>query len=194
LVNEPGRVVILNGTSSSGKTTLIGEFVTRQEAAGACWLTTGIDDFIARLPASWHRTPGFDGPWADDGFRLEAAGEGRLEVRGGMRWQRLQRAYRRTVAAWAREGFDVAVDEVVLDEEAAADWREVLDGFAVLWVGVRCDPEIAVGREIARGDRVIGMAASQAEMVHNGVVYDIEVDTGHTESIDCARTIAAHVV
>ena len=58
----------------------------------------------------------------------------------------------------------------------------------MLWVGVRCDPEIA------RGDRVIGMAASQAEAVHLGVGYDIEVDTGQTESLDCARAIAARVV
>lgn len=35
-----------------------------------------------------------------------------------------------------------------------------------------------------------GMAASQAEIVHQGVVYDLEVDTSHTESLDCARTIA----
>jgi chloramphenicol 3-O phosphotransferase len=64
----------------------------------------------------------------------------------------------------------------------------------MLWVGVRCDTEIAAGREIARGDRAIGMAASQAEVVHTGVVYDIEVDTSHTESLDCARAIAARVV
>ena len=52
-------------------------------------------------------------------------------------------------------------------------------------------PEIAVGREIARGDRVIGIAASQAGAVHQGVGYDIEGNTGQTESGDCARTIAA---
>jgi chloramphenicol 3-O phosphotransferase len=55
-------------------------------------------------------------------------------------------------------------------------------------------PEIAAGREIARGNRAAGMAAAQAETVHQGVVYDIEVDTSHTESLDCARVIAARVV
>ena len=71
---------------------------------------------------------------------------------------------------------------------------QYLSGLEVLWAGVHCDPGIALGREIARGDRVKGMAASQAEMVHKGVVYDIEVDTSHAESLDCARVIAAHVV
>ena len=38
-----------------------------------------------------------------------------------------------------------------------------------------------------------GMVALQAETVHNGVRYDIEVDTTRTEALDCARTIAQHV-
>lgn len=176
-MTAPGRVVILNGTSSSGKTTLVGEFVTRQETEGACWLTTGIDDFIARLPDPWHRTPGFDGQWADDGFRLEAVGDGRLEVRGGVVWERLQRAYRRTVVAWAREGFDVVVDEVVLDDVAAADWREVLDGLAVLWVSVRCDLAVAEERERSRGNRYEGLVRGQFDVVHAHVTYDLELDT-----------------
>jgi len=40
---------------------------------------------------------------------------------------------------------------------------------------------------------VTGMAASQAQTVHKGVVYDIEVDTSHTEPLACARAIAARV-
>ncbi|MBB1244508.1 chloramphenicol phosphotransferase, partial [Streptomyces durbertensis] len=47
---------------------------------------------------------------------------------------------------------------------------------------------------VARGDRLAGMAASQAEAVHREVVYDLEVDTTDTEALDCARKIAAHVV
>lgn len=37
------------------------------------------------------------------------------------------------------------------------------------------------------------MAALQADVVHEGVIYDLEVDTTHTESLPCARTIAARV-
>jgi chloramphenicol 3-O phosphotransferase len=37
------------------------------------------------------------------------------------------------------------------------------------------------------------MAASQAEMVHRGVSYDLEVDTTHGESMECAQAIAARV-
>jgi chloramphenicol 3-O phosphotransferase len=37
------------------------------------------------------------------------------------------------------------------------------------------------------------MAESQAELVHKGVTYDVEVDTTRAESLDCARVIAARV-
>jgi chloramphenicol 3-O phosphotransferase len=37
------------------------------------------------------------------------------------------------------------------------------------------------------------MAVSQADVVHQGVTYDVEVDTTHTESMECAQAIAVHV-
>ena len=37
-------------------------------------------------------------------------------------------------------------------------------------------------------------AAGQAEIVPKGVRYDVEVDTSHTEAMDRARAIAAHLV
>jgi chloramphenicol 3-O phosphotransferase len=61
----------------------------------------------------------------------------------------------------------------------------------VLWVGVRCDPGVAAEREAQRGDRITGMAASQALIVHDGVRYDMQVDTTDADAAQCARTIAA---
>jgi chloramphenicol 3-O phosphotransferase len=40
---------------------------------------------------------------------------------------------------------------------------------------------------------VAGMAAAQAVLVHRGVAYDVQVDTTHTEALECARAIAARV-
>jgi chloramphenicol 3-O phosphotransferase len=86
------------------------------------------------------------------------------------------------------------VDEVFLGGAASQRrWQQALGGLQVLWVGVRCDGTVAAGREIARGDRVAGMALSQADAVHRGMSYDLEVDTTHTESMECARTIFARV-
>jgi chloramphenicol 3-O phosphotransferase len=98
------------------------------------------------------------------------------------------------VAAMARAGARIIVDDAFLGGAASQQrWQRALDGLQVLWAGVRCQSAVAEGREIARGDRIIGMAASQAELVHQGVVYDLQVDTTHTEALACAQVIAARV-
>jgi len=59
-------------------------------------------------------------------------------------------------------------------------------------VGVRGDPAVAAGRELARGSRVIEMAVSQATVVHEGMQYDVEVDTTTTKR-STARVIATYL-
>lgn len=106
----------------------------------------------------------------------------------------LDAAWIEGIAAMAHAGARVIVDDVFLGGAGSQQrWRKALGDLAVLWVGVRCDSAVAAGREVARGDRVQGMAALQAHVVHEGVGYDLEVDTTHTESLVCARTIAARV-
>jgi len=79
------------------------------------------------------------------------------------------------------------------DQRAAAQHPGQLRASQVLWVGVRCEAVVATSRELARGDRIAGMAAAQAELVHRGIVYDLQVDTNHTEALDCAQAIAARL-
>ena len=123
---------------------------------------------------------------------IEFAADGGVTV--GPQFRALEAAWIAGVAEMARAGARVIVDEVFLGGAASQQrWTAALEGLQVLWVGVRCESAVAEGREIARGNRVPGMAASQAELVHQGVVYDLQVDTTHTEALDCARAIAARV-
>lgn len=69
----------------------------------------------------------------------------------------------------------------------------MLEGLGAPWVDVRRDLTIAAGREVARRDRIIGMAVSQAEAVHRGDACNLEVDTSQMEALDCARAIAARM-
>ncbi|MGI5212759.1 chloramphenicol phosphotransferase CPT [Plantactinospora sp. CA-290183] len=168
------QVIVLNGGSSSGKSGIVR---CLKYLLPKPWIDLGVDDLVDRLPPSMV-TFGQQG-----------------EVTLGKGFGDLQRAWMAGIATMARAGAPVIMDDVFLGGAASQERaRMCLEGLDVLWVGVRCAPDIAAGREIARGDRVIGMAASQAETVHQGVVYDVEVDTSHTESLDCARTIAAYVV
>ena len=120
------------------------------------------------------------------------APDGRVNV--GTEFMAAQTAWTQGVVAMARAGARIIIDDVFLGGAASQQrWQEALGALPVLWVGVRCERTVAEGREIARGDRIQGMAALQADVVHQGVSYDLEVDTTHTESLMCARTIAAHV-
>jgi len=173
------QVIVLNGGSSSGKSGIIH---CLKHILPQPWINLGVDDLIERLPSSLVDTA--------SGINFGQLGE--VSPGGGFR--QVEQAWMVGIAAIARAGARVIIDDVFLSGSVSQErLRAHLEGLEVLWVGVHCDAEIAAGREIARGDRVGGMAASQAEIVHKGVGYDVEVDTSHTESLECARLIAAHV-
>lgn len=173
------QVIVLNGGSSSGKSGIVR---CLQAVLQDPWLAFGVDSFVAALPA---RMQGADGG-------ITFAPDGGVSV--GADFRALDAAWIEGIAAMAHAGARVIVDDVFLGGAGSQQrWQKALGDLAVLWVGVRCDGAVAAGREVARGDRVQGMAALRAHVVHEGVGYDLEVDTTHTESLVCAQTIAARV-
>ncbi|MET9149772.1 chloramphenicol phosphotransferase CPT [Streptomyces griseoflavus] len=172
-------MIILNGGSSSGKTGIVR---CLQAVLPQPWLAFGVDSFIEALPAKLQAS--------DAG--LDIAADGTVNV--GEEFRALEAAWTEGIVAMARAGARIVVDDVFLGGAASQQrWQKALGDVGALWVGVRCDSAVAAGRETARGDRVQGMAALQADAVHEGVVYDLEVDTTRTESLVCAHTIAAQV-
>ena len=168
---------MLNGGSSSGKS---GIARCLQAVLPDPWLVFGVDTLIQAMPV------------ASQLSGIEFAPDGSVVVKPEFR--ALEAAWIEGVATMARAGARIIVDEAFLGGAASQQrWLTALGALHVLWVGVRCDGAVATAREIARGDRITGMAASQAELVHHGVHYDLQVDTTHTEALDCARAIAARV-
>ena len=173
------QVIVLNGGSSSGKTGIVH---CLQAILPQPWISLSVDDFVDALPPSL----------ADSDSGIAFGQQGEVSVGEGFR--AVEAAWMAGIAAMARAGARVILDDVFLGGAASQQRMQAqLEGLEVLWVGVRCDAGIAAGRELARGDRVVGMAAPQAETVHKGVAYDVEIDSGHAESLDCARTIATYV-
>ncbi|WP_443074788.1 chloramphenicol phosphotransferase CPT [Streptomyces sp. NBC_01431] len=173
------QVIVLNGGSSSGKSGLAR---CLQAALPDPWLAFGVDTLIQGMPASMSGSE----------TGIEVAPDGGVAV--GSSFRALEEAWIEGIAAMVRAGARVIVDEVFLGGAASQQrWQKALGGLRVLWVGVRCDGAVAAGREVARGNRVTGMAEAQADLVHQGVRYDLEVDTTHAEALECARIIAAHV-
>ncbi|MFD4640342.1 chloramphenicol phosphotransferase CPT [Lentzea sp. NPDC058436] len=172
------QVIVLNGGSSSGKS---GIARCLQAVLPEAWLAIGVDTLIDVMPAR---------------LRLGSEGIGFADgdVSVGAEFRVLEDAWMTGVAAMVRAGARVIVDDVFLGgAESRRRWETALTGLDVVWVGVRCDAEVAAGRELARGDRVAGMAETQADLVHRGMTYDVEVDTAKAEAVECARVIAAKI-
>lgn len=173
------RMIILNGGSSSGKSSLARAL---QELLPEPWLTLGADDFVDALPVAL----------TSDEAGISFGDDGGVDV--GESFRRLEIGWNAGLVAMARAGTPVIVDEIFLGQAASQQrWYDALGDLPVLWVGVRCAPEVAAAREAARGDRTTGMAAMQADLVHRGVRYDMEVDTSVADSFTCARAIAERV-
>jgi chloramphenicol 3-O phosphotransferase len=160
---------VVNGGSSSGKS---GIARCLQVILPDPWLRIGVDDLIDALPPSL----------SDSGSGVQFGQQGQVEIGEGFRAAEI--AWTTGIAAMARAGARIIIDDVFLGGASSQErTRQLLDGLEVLWAGVHCDSAVAAGREIARGDRMTGMAESQAEVVHRGVIYDVEVDTSHTEAL-----------
>jgi chloramphenicol 3-O phosphotransferase len=142
------------------------------------WLLLGVDDLIRAMPDDQ----------LEGGSLLQIGETGQVDV--GPEWRDLEASWYLGLSAIAASGTGVIVDEVFLGGNQSQErLRAALGDLRVLWVGVKCDLDVARAREGLRPDRVPGMAESQAAVVHEGVVYDMTVDTSHASPELCAAEI-----
>lgn len=190
MVDRVLPVVVLNGGSSSGKTSLAR---CLQHLLGPTWMTLGVDDLVRALPGGdeideliqGHHNVDTEGP-------IAFGPDGSVAVREY--FCRAEASWYAGLAAIGRCGTGLIYDEVFLGGRSSQDrLAAALSDLPVVWVGVRCDPDVAAERERARPDRVTGMARLQAERVHEDVVCDLVVDTTAASAADCARTVASHL-
>jgi chloramphenicol 3-O phosphotransferase len=175
-----GRIIILNGVGSAGKSSIAKAL---QKIAATPWLHIEMDTFCAMLPEVYQDHP--------EGFAYrteEEDGKPVVIIDTGPVGARVMRGMRRAIVAMAAEGNDLIVDDVLLDD-ARADYETVLAGFEVRWVGVMAPLEILEDRECQRGDRLIGTSRWQIDRVHLGQRYDLEVDTSRMTAMECAEAI-----
>ena len=144
-----GRIILLNGTSSAGKTTLA-------------------HALRARLPATFCYYA--SDQLADADFRpLDP------EIRFATRAQFFD-AFHRSIPAMASAGLDLLIEHIVEEQAWAETLKESLQSFDVFWVGVHADLQTVLARERERGNRTIGEAAFHMR-THSCCRYDLEVNT-----------------
>ncbi|MCC5886863.1 MAG: AAA family ATPase [Gammaproteobacteria bacterium] len=188
-----GRIILLNGSSSAGKTTLARAIqVARREP----WFHLALDQFRDGMPPAYRGlnspegTPGARGlnvvPIDHDGGRVTA-------IRFGDVGRRMLQGMHRAIAAFAAAGNDVIIDDLFLETDTLDDYLDALDGFWVLFVAVRAPLDVVQEREASRPGRFPGTALSHFEAVHAHGIYDLEIDTRQNSPEACAAAVSARL-
>lgn len=154
----PGRIILLNGASSAGKSTLARAL---RDSLDEPFLHVSSDHLVAAgmLP----RRRDSDGPF--DWWH---------QVR-----PRFFAGFHRCLPALAAAGNDLIVDHVIEFPAWRDDLASLLADLDVFLVGVHCDLAELDRRERVRGDRRIGEGREHvvADRIHTFGPYDVEVDT-----------------
>lgn len=155
-------IVVLNGPSSSGKTTLAGALRARLGPTSAA---ASIDQFYPLVH-----------PAAPNNWRL---------------FSTLTEALFATAVALSEGGFDVIVDTVFERQESLLTAQRALAGRTYHMVAVTCPAEVLEERERARGNRRPGQARDQHERVLQGANYNLHLDTALLPPDECVDRVIA---
>ena len=163
----PGKIILLNGASSSGKSTLA---LALQDQLPLPFWHYSIDHFrVARVL-----------PWS----RIDS---------GEFAWRQLREpffeGFHSSIAAFAGSGNNLVVEHIVETPEWMNRLLLMLKDFDVFFVGDHCPLDELERRERQRGDRAMGEARADFEVVHTLGVYDFECS-----SIGSVGSVAAGVV
>ncbi len=178
-----GNIILLNGTSSSGKTSIVKAL---QHILDEPYLDAGIDKFLFMLPSRYLNQP----LWSEVFeyvYTNRAANE--FTIKTGARGRQIISGMHQAIAGLARAGNNVVADHVLLERAWLWECLDLFRDFNVFFVGVRCPLEILEQREHERRDRTFGQARAMFRLVHTHGEYDTEVDTSISSPLECARQI-----
>lgn len=159
-----GKVLVLNGASSSGKTTIAKALQAHLEEV---YLLCGLDMF-------WNMTPPSVGA-------------------SSVNFPHLKTAMARSIIALAETGHNVVVDIVLCGTEPDRAFMQTLKSINPVMIKVDCELHELERREQDRGNRKPGLARSQYETVHADKEYDLEIDTTTTSTDGCVQLIAEYL-
>jgi len=182
--NSLGKIVILNGTPRSGKSSIA---TIVQNTFDGVWMNLGVDNFMRMTPQRYQ-----------PGIGLRPGGE-RPDLEPLI--VTLYQAMYESIAAHSRLGLNVVVD--VGHHDSYSTRREILykcvhilKEFPVLFVGIRCPLNVIMERRKSTWNNIYAEDGSipmpimlWQESVHLPGIYDLEMDTSVLSSEECANLI-----
>jgi len=170
-----GGVIILNGPSAVGKSSIIRAFQAKKSEP---WLGIGIDNFfVGVLPPKFYLE---DKPQHREvmyGVATEDAQGKLFTLHIGAQGQKIIKGMHRAIAAYAQAGNNVIVDYIMYDPAWHNDLMNALSGIKVISVGVTAALPVVEAREKIRATSPQGHARSVYESTHQGWKYDLTLNT-----------------
>ena len=161
-----GRIIFLNGVTSSGKTSIVEALQDRED----CYFYVVANDLFQ-----------------------EMVGERFLRENY---WQHLSRVIilmYHTAKMFSDMGHDVLIDGILVERpEIAPHYQQMLDILGdnpLSIVEVACPLEICRERNIARGDRYETQSQEQADLMAKDIQYAMTVHTDRNTPEECAESI-----
>jgi chloramphenicol 3-O phosphotransferase len=183
-------IIFINGVATSGKTSIINEL---QKQSSYPIMKLGVDNFIDMMPPAYYGW----GKKAKEGIQFvrEEDENGPItRVYNGDFGRTVLHTIPPVVALMSSRKMNVAVDEVLFYDYYLTEYTKAFKGQRAYCIGIHCDLEELIRREQKRGGFSIGLGRDQISKVHGPTrFYDLEIDTTHTSSADCARKILEYI-
>ena len=171
-----GKIIILNGIPSSGKSSIISVL---QNILEEPYLESGLDKFLGMLPNRYYEPI----LW-NQVFGLDEANKIGWNLISGMD---------QAIAVLSKAGNNTLVDHVIWSEQWLKECAYLFFDLPAYFIGVHCPLDVAEKREKTRINRTVGQAQARYPKVHQNCIYDYEVDTSKDSPENCAIKIKERI-
>lgn len=185
-------IIIINGTSSSGKSTLSAKL---QNRLGDGWLFFSTDGYLGMLGSK------FDGLHPDnkevcepnDICYAKAHDDGTYEIVPGALCSKLYVTIPAALQLLAMQGFNIIVDSFITTMDDFLFYREKLEKHGLLFIYLYAPELVISAREEARGDRLKGSALHWLKSFECEPACDLKFDTSELNINEITNTIVNYV-
>ena len=186
-----GTVIILNGPSGSGKSSIQREF--QYLMLPNLWIKTGIDSlFDAPMPTITMENMSFwQSPnpirWVETS--QDEQGNNVITLFVGEQGEKVAYAMNSAIAEYAKNGCNVIVDYIAYKQAWFDDLQKKLKGIKTYYVAVEIPLETLEAREAARGTSPKGHARSHYFTVYGNKKYNLTVNSATHSAKEIAQQL-----
>lgn len=185
-----GKIIIINGGSSAGKTSMALEF---QEIEEEPYFLLGIDLFWFSMPQKeidlervTQRYYGWCQEETTEGLKY-------FRILPGKLLNESMLARYKSMAAYLDRGLNVIADEVFWTKDWLIEALQVFAPYTCYFIGIYCSDAELTRREVERGDRYQGWARGSQIYSHKDCKYDLTIDNSDKTPRQCAELIKQFV-